>query len=164
MFQKEAKEQIYEPCTFEFISNFHPLNTSNKTQYKTCKEELKTILDSIEKKREENILMNPEITKIKVQVIGGGTVGLIHAIKSYELGVNITLVEKTQKYNRDTWFDLYGNPWYKTLDIMNLWGFQNFPLNYIQHDEKVISIRSQILERYLLVNFLNLLEIYFKFL
>ena len=93
------------------------------------------------------------MSNIQVQVVGGGTVGLSHALQAYESGASVALIEKRTNYTRDIWFDLYGDPWFSTLRKLSDWSATtNFSsLHAIIHGERAISVRSQILERYLCV-------------
>jgi hypothetical protein len=79
---------------------------------------------------------------------------LLTALQSYESGSTIQIFEKRKIYTRNTWLDLYPQPYSYAYDIMMKFGFSNFiehvPQNIGNTNQTVITIRTQILEQFLL--------------
>ena len=101
-------------------------------------------------RREKAQTQNHHLRDFHVVVVGGGIVGLSHALEAWESGIgHVSLVEKRANYTRDVWFDLYGAPWFSSLEKLRSWGLYDVDLDLINHDERAISVRAQMMERHL---------------
>lgn len=87
----------------------------------------------------------------KMVIIGGGPVGLIHGLLSP--AKHVTIIEKRSQWLRDVWFDLYSQPFGKTIEVLTALGLKYQTIEYVSHSEltsmQVITMRCQLLERFL---------------
>eukprot|EP01130_Rhizamoeba_saxonica_P007195 TRINITY_DN2901_c0_g1_i3.p1 TRINITY_DN2901_c0_g1~~TRINITY_DN2901_c0_g1_i3.p1 ORF type:complete len:537 (+),score=82.26 TRINITY_DN2901_c0_g1_i3:157-1767(+) len=91
--------------------------------------------------------------KIKTLVIGGGPIGLIHALVAHSYGSEVIVVEKRNTYSRNIWFDVGPDIWYPSIQYLRSFGFFYQDIEYQESDmngSPIYTIRCQILERFLL--------------
>lgn len=85
-------------------------------------------------------------------IIGSGPNGLLSSIQSFKAGCQTKVFEKREFYSRDTWLDIYPQPWSFSFDIVSSLGLENFefvPQKIGNSELKVITVRTQILELFL---------------
>jgi hypothetical protein len=67
--------------------------------------------------------VTPKMNRTRIVVVGAGPIGLASAIDAYRHGArDITVFEKRATYERNVWFDLYGKPWSRALEWLDIIG------------------------------------------
>ncbi|MES1914314.1 MAG: hypothetical protein MHM6MM_006403 [Cercozoa sp. M6MM] len=63
------------------------------------------------------------VEKRRLAILGAGPIGLATALAflSKVPRAEVTVFEKREWLSRDTWLDLYGEPWYETLSLLREW-------------------------------------------
>lgn len=88
----------------------------------------------------------------RVTIVGAGPVGLLSALESYMAGAHIVVLESRINYTRNVWFDFYPQPYSTAYDMLVQLGAKLLQVEYesqrLEQDE-VITIRCQLLERFL---------------
>ncbi|ETO06504.1 hypothetical protein RFI_30886 [Reticulomyxa filosa] len=106
--------------------------------------------------------------KYQVAIIGGSISGLLHALSivhprhdndvhSKRANMHVSIYEKRQYYERDVWFDIYGQPFYRSVEHLNTYfAFEwsdvekQVPKGAAKtHAMQTYVMRAQILERFL---------------
>lgn len=97
-----------------------------------------------------------ESAKVKrdVVVVGGGPIGLLHALEARALGSRVTIVEKRRSYVRNVWFDLGPETWFNTISHLRSMGVLHLSFEHVNQftDDtesqggKVITVRCKELE------------------
>ncbi len=99
---------------------------------------------------------------LHVVVVGAGPGGLLSALRAYQMGATVTVLEKRTAYERNMWFDVSDGAWGDSLSVLQSWGLLHLlgqldtdgTFSKMSFDDSaalatVLPLRCQMLERFL---------------